>query len=180
LLIEDDRLFLEEIKEFEPENYEKEKQFLLPHFNNVYVDKDTWFIAGEAGMLAKSDNKGKDWQRIETDYLGSYFAISHVANGQYLLAGLRGNTFVSKNVMDWSDVPMPAPATINNLFATESGTYLFANSGNLFFVNNEQQVTHTLLPDGKAVMAGTVFKGELVLATEAGIKTLPLSAKSKQ
>ena len=180
LLIEDDRLFLEEIKEFEPENYDKERQFLLPHFNNINIAEHTWYMAGEAGFLAKSENQGKDWQRVDTDYIGSYFSLIRDNQGTKVLAGLRGNVFVSSSDDDWQAVSMPAPATINNAIATKHGVYLFANSGNLFKLAPNGHVQHTLLADGKAVMSGVWFNDQLVLATESGIKPVSLVADAKQ
>jgi photosystem II stability/assembly factor-like uncharacterized protein len=90
LLIEDDRLYLEDLKQYEPDVYIEERQFMLPHFNNINIIGSKLFLVGEAGFLAQSDMTGKDWQLIETDYFGSYFSILEV-KGSILLAGLRGN-----------------------------------------------------------------------------------------
>ena len=180
LLIEDDRLFLEDLRQFEPENYEKEKQFLLSHFNNIYLSNDIWYLAGEAGLLAKSVNNGQDWQNVETDYIGSYFSMTSLPSRQLLLAGLRGNVFVSTDESKWQSITLPAPATINNLLVTEDTTYLFANSGNLFEIDKDVNVKHTLLPDGKAIMSGVKFNDQLILATEAGIKRFPLTNNAKK
>jgi len=174
LLIEDDRLFLEEIKEYEPENYESEKQFLLPHFNNVLVGEDTWYMVGEAGFYATSSNQGEDWEIKETEYFGSYFSIGGNSE-QLMLAGLRGNAFLTDvSLQQWQPLPVPVPATINSMTQQDGVTYLFANSGNVFTVSGNQ-VSQKLFADGKAVMAGVVFKQRLILATEAGIKSVELS-----
>ena len=55
-------------------------------------------MAGEAGFLAKSSNQGKDWQRLEIDYYGSFFAVEKAKSDeqQLIVAGLRGNLFVEQ------------------------------------------------------------------------------------
>ncbi len=175
LLIEDDRLYLNDLKEYEPDVYQKEKQFMLPHFNNINVVGEQLFIAGEAGFLAKSDKDGEDWQIIETDYFGSYFSIINVDDSQFL-AGLRGNLFKSEDQGDsWQALDTGVKATINSAYHYKNVTYFFANSGNIFYTSNNTDINDYELDDGKAVMSGVVFNGFLYLATEAGIKKIALS-----
>ncbi len=175
LLIEDDRLYLEDLKQYEPDVYQSEKQYLLPHFNNINLIGDTLFIAGEAGFLAKSDVLGNDWHQIETDYFGSYFAISQ-SDEQLLLAGLRGNLFKSDDQGEsWQSLNTGVKATINSTYYDGKSTYFFANSGNIFYTNDNQQINSYALDDGKAVMAGVVYQDHLFLATESGIKKLSLT-----
>ena len=178
LLIEDDRIFLEEIKQYEPENYEQEKQFLLPHFNHVQVTDNTWVMVGEAGFYATSNNQGKDWQILETEYFGSYFTAYKGKEG-VTLAGLRGNAFKTDiNLTSWQQLDVPAPATINAMIQEDGTTYLFANSGNLFIADASGVKQH-LFADGKAVLSGVVFNDKLVLATESGIKSIKLTDLAK-
>ena len=180
LLIEDDRLFLADLKQFEPENYEKEKQFLLSHFNSVHLSDKAWYMVGEAGFVAKSDDQGQEWVKIETDYFGSYFAFDQLNDGTKLLAGLRGNAFISHDGEAWEEVRMPAPATINNLYIGKAQSFLFANSGNVFVLDKSLNVDHKIMPDGKAVMAGVQHGSTIIMATEAGIKKLSLSDAGQQ
>jgi len=166
LLIEDDRLYLNDLKE---------KQFMLPHFNNINVIGEQLFIAGEAGFLAKSDKDGQDWEIVETDYFGSYFSIIDVDNIQFL-AGLRGNLFKSEDQGDsWQALDTGVKATINSAYHYNDVTYFFANSGNIFYTSNNTDINDYVIDDGKAVMSGVVFNGFLYLATEAGIKKIALS-----
>lgn len=180
LLLAEDRDYLNEIKQFEPENYDSEKQFLLPHFNNITLGQYGWYLAGEGGFFALSEDKGKSWQRIETEYYGSYFAVHEIAQQKVLLAGLRGNAFefdIANN--DWQKLTTKVPATINNIYQYQANTYLFGNSGNLFVVANDRVKLHTFA-DGKAVLDGVVWQDKLILATEAGIKFIELQKLLKQ
>jgi photosystem II stability/assembly factor-like uncharacterized protein len=175
LLYEDDRLFLNDMKEHDPESYEIEKQFLLPHFNHISMLGDVWYLAGEAGFFAMSENKGVDWQRIETDYFGSYFALDELSDSRLLLSGLRGNVFQSDDSgQSWESIATPTKATINNSLVTTDAAYLFANSGNMFYLIGDK-MHHKAFADGKALLAGVIFNNSLVLATEGGIKSIALS-----
>lgn len=178
LLIEDDRLYLQDIKEFEPENYEKERQYLLPHFNQILITDDTWYMAGEAGFLAQSENQGQDWQRIDMEYYGSFFAVEEY-EGKLIVAGLRGNMFIQDAVssaqFDWQGQVLPGKATLNDILILNDKIFLFGNSGNMYFTQSGESVSHHLFEDGKAVMAGEVLGDKLVLATESGVKTLLIS-----
>ena len=175
LLIEDDRLYLADLKEYEPEVYKEERQFMLPHFNSIDVINGQLFIAGEAGFLAKSDMTGQDWQLIETDYFGSYFSISEVAD-TILLAGLRGNLFKSEDSGEsWDLLNTHIKATINSSYHTNNLAYFFANSGNIFYTSDNKNIQNYSFADGKAVMAGVIANDFLYLATEAGIKKVATS-----
>ncbi|GAB2993582.1 WD40/YVTN/BNR-like repeat-containing protein [Psychrosphaera aestuarii] len=175
LLLAEDREFLLDMKESDPEVYETEKQYLLPHFNDIYVNKDTWYLAGEAGFLATSNNQGKDWVKLPVDYYGSFFSLANNNNNELVVAGLRGNIFEQKNQDSWSEFTMKGNATINDILVIDGALYLFANSGNLYFSKTGDSFNHHIFEDGKAVMAGALKNNNIVLATEAGIKSISLA-----
>ncbi len=175
LLIEDDRLYLEDLKQFEPEVYEEEKQFMLPHFNDIALADGQLLMAGEAGFLASSNDQGENWQVIEADYFGSYFSIADSQNGVQV-AGLRGNLFESDdNAISWGKLKTPVAATVNDSFVADNNVYHFANSGNVFYSRNGEEFKVYTFDDGKAVMSGVVKDKTMYLATEAGIKSLPVN-----
>ena len=180
LLIEDDRLYLEDLKQFEPEVYEEEKQFMLPHFNDINRIGEQYVLAGEAGFLAKSSDKGENWQLIEADYFGSYFSLLPVKS-QLQVAGLRGNLFTSLDEGNtWQAANMPVEATINDSLQHANVSYHFANSGNLIYSKDGDNFNLHTFDDGKAVMSGVVKGDVLYLATEAGIKSIALSELKNQ
>lgn len=175
LLIEDDRLYLEDLKQFEPEAYDEEKQFMLPHFNDIAKVGDKWLLAGEAGFLAASSDQGEQWQLIEADYFGSYFSIADTTKGVQI-GGLRGNLFNSNDMGEsWSKLTTPIAATINDSFVQGSDVYHFANSGNVFYSKQGDAFQLHNFDDGKAIMSGVIKDGVMYLATEAGIKSLPVN-----
>lgn len=175
LLIEDDRLYLEDLKQFEPDVYDEEKQFMLPHFNDIAKVGNDWLLVGEAGFLALSKDQGDNWQLLEADYFGSYFSIADTSEGVQV-AGLRGNLFASNDQgQSWSKLPTPVQATINDSYVQGTNIYHFANSGNVFYSVAGDAFKLYNFDDGKAVMSGVVKDQVIYLATEAGIKSLPVN-----
>ena len=174
LLLEEDKLFLEDIKQYEPESYEFERLYMLPHFNNINFISGKYYLAGEAGFAASSFD-GVNWQRMQPDYLGSFFSISGNSTKLHL-AGLRGTLLESDNAGDsWVPIDTAQPATINSTITFGETKLFLANSGNVFIQQDNKDLSHFVFEDGKAVMSG-VFKDEhLVLATESGIKRVHLN-----
>ena len=174
LLFDGDREFLLEIKDSDPELYEIEKRYLLPHFNDVYLSGENWYLAGEAGFVAQSSNQGNDWEKLDVDYYGSFFSLTTDQQKKLVIAGLRGNVF-EKASDNWQALSMEGSATINDILVYKETVFLFANSGNLYFSTKGEDFKHYVFDDGKAVMSGVVKNSNLILATEAGIKFIPLA-----
>ena len=66
------------------------------HFYAITRSGDDLFIAGESGMLFRSEDYGRSWHRLESPYEGSYFGILGDPNGGFVTAyGLRGTVFYS-------------------------------------------------------------------------------------
>ena len=85
-------------------------------------------IAGEQGLVLRSDDAGRSFQRVESPYRGSFFALELPASGEIVLAGLRGNVWHSvDNGATWSQWPVPMPAAITASQITTDGTLLLAN-----------------------------------------------------
>ncbi len=66
------------------------------HYYGITRSGDDLFIAGEAGLLYRSEDFGKTWQRLDSPYEGSYFGILGNPEGGFVTVfGLRGNIFYS-------------------------------------------------------------------------------------
>jgi photosystem II stability/assembly factor-like uncharacterized protein len=85
-------------------------------------------LAGEQGLLARSDDGGKTFQTMSTPYKGSWFAGELRADGQTVLAGLRGNVWRSTDGgFQWTQLPAPVPATITAMALAPDGGLLLAS-----------------------------------------------------
>ncbi len=170
LLFAEDRDYLNDLKETDPQGYEAETASILPHFNRIFKADNKLMLVGEMGLLAHSVDNGKTWQRDEEIYPGSFFAYAQNTQGEELVAGLRGNIFTRTAQTNWQHIHNDKTATVNSILDTgKDGWLLLANSGVIFHykggtLNLEQ------LPDGKSILDAVLFKKQLVMASENGIK----------
>ncbi|MEH6591543.1 MAG: YCF48-related protein [Halioglobus sp.] len=67
------------------------------HLNAITGDAgNLLWIVGEGGLMFHSDDKGLNWQQLESPYEGSLFGIQyHIGRSMLLVYGLQGNAFVS-------------------------------------------------------------------------------------
>jgi len=178
VLSEDDQDYLQQLQESDEQMYETELGAILPHFNRLYADGNVLYMAGEAGFVAKSIDNGLSWLRLDEFYNGSLFDITRTTQMSLLTVGLRGHAFISDDQgMNWQQVALTESATFNSAFSDASGRqYLVGNAG-VLLVSDKTGKTYTdySQPDGKAIVNGLIWQGQLILVTEVGIKTINLS-----
>lgn len=178
LLLDEDREYLAELKDSDPESYQIESEALLPHFNRLYADANALYMIGEAGFAAKSVDFGDSWQRLDTFYNGSLFDITRTPQMALLAVGLRGHAFISTDEGEyWQQTSLSNNATLNSAFSdTHGSVYLVGNAGTLLISRDgTNSFTDYSRADGKAIVNGLVWHQQLILVTETGIKTVNLS-----
>lgn len=174
LLTEDDIDYLMELKAEDTQAYLEERASLLPHFNRIYINQQAFYLAGELGLLANSNDQGNSWQRLPEIYQGSFYDITKTAAGRYLAVGLRGNIFTkTAEGTPWQKIEINSKALLNSVVLSDEKVFVLGNSGVLLTSNNGgADFTLQQLADGKGLLAGTVFNGLLIIASEVGIKTV--------
>ncbi|PKM20171.1 MAG: hypothetical protein CVV11_01250 [Gammaproteobacteria bacterium HGW-Gammaproteobacteria-15] len=178
LLLEEEREYLAELKETDPESYQVETEALLPHFNRLYADGNALYMIGEAGFAAKSINFGDSWQRLDAFYNGSLFDITGTPQMALLAVGLRGHAFISQDQgQHWQQITLSRNATLNSAFSDDNGSvYLVGNAGTLLISRDgAASFADYSQADGKAIINGLVWHNLLVLVTETGVRTINLS-----
>ncbi|WP_245861372.1 WD40/YVTN/BNR-like repeat-containing protein [Arsukibacterium tuosuense] len=177
LAAEEDKEYLLDLQQTDPEIYRSELGSILPHFNRLFVDGNTLYMVGEAGFIAKSADFGDSWLRMEEFYNGSLFDLHRTPEMGLLAVGLRGHVFRSEdNGQTWQQVELSESATLNSVFSDAKGTvYLAGNSGTLLqSIDDGLTFTERSEPDGKAILNGVVLDNQMLLVTEVGIKVLNL------
>ena len=175
LLSQEDLDYLDELKQEDEQVYLEERASILPHFNRIFLDGRTTYLVGEMGLIAKSNNFGKDWQRFDDIYQGSFFDVARTQQGNLLAVGLRGNAFRSlRNGTPWQKSETAVTALLNSIvLATDTQLFVLGNNGVLLESNDDGSTfTKRSQEDGKALLAGTIFQRQLVIASEVGIKVL--------
>lgn len=127
---------------------------------------DTVLMAGEQGLLAHSADGGARFEALPSPYKGSWFTGAMLADGDWLLAGLRGNVWRHSGTT-WSQLPSPSASSVTALAAlpgsrallgTQSGIVLALADGVLKPLNPGAPVPMpaALLPlrDGRVLSLG--------------------------
>ncbi|MEH6570536.1 MAG: YCF48-related protein [Halioglobus sp.] len=72
------------------------------HLNGIAGDaQGNYWIAGEGGVLFRSNNFGASWQKLPSPYAGSWFGVDlSPRSARLLIFGLRGNVYHSDDAGD--------------------------------------------------------------------------------
>jgi photosystem II stability/assembly factor-like uncharacterized protein len=89
---------------------------------------DTLLLAGEQGLLARSDDGGQRFEALTSPYKGSWFTAEIQPDGRFVVGGLRGQVWRSADRgQQWTALPSPVPATITAMAASPDGSLLLAS-----------------------------------------------------
>lgn len=169
----DDQAYVEELKEEDEEFYQEEMASILPHLNRVNADGDRLLVAGESGLVAYSDDQGKSWQRVETNYYGSFFDIAKLGDNKVLAAGLRGNLYVSDAQMqDWRSTDTGTTATFNSIVPLSSSEALLVGNNGTLATYKDGTVELDKTVDGENVLNAVSLSDDIVAVSAVGIKSL--------
>jgi len=178
-LSSDDQAYLEEIKLEDEQFYQEELASILPHLNRVSMFEDTLYLAGEAGLLASSSDLGKSWQRLDIDYLGSFFDFKKTPGQKLIAAGLRGNLFEYQADEDiWKKIDSGSKASLNSIVILANDDVLVVgNNGNLVCSAGDI-IEQSQTTDNEAIINAVEFKNQLIAVTAVGIQYLQPSHQS--
>lgn len=158
-----------------------------PRALHWYVSRrqgNTLLLAGEQGLLVRSDDGGASFQALESPYRGSWFSGDILADGRWLLAGLRGNVWQGPGApaaASWRRLPVPVPSSITALVAMPGGAVLAATQGGLVLKLVEGAATQALNRDKPVPMPAALLPlrdGRLLSMGMAGV--VPVSALQAQ
>lgn len=126
-----------------------------PHFFAIAALGDTLFLAGEKGVLMRSDDVGQSWQQVDSPYHGTFFGL--LAQGDDLVVfGLNGHLFRSGDRgASWSAIAGSGGKSLFTAIPLENGHILLGGgAGTLLEVTlDEGSVRRLRNPDRKDVLA---------------------------
>ncbi len=150
------------------------------HLYDIERLGDDFFIAGEQGLLLRSQDGGEHFDALQSPYEGTWFGLLATQGGALLAYGLRGNVFVSMDQgTSWQ--PANSASQVSFVAARElsDGRIVLANQAGQLFASNDQGKNFTPLQG----MPGTPFtsltqaaSGALVLGSLRGLTSLALSS----
>lgn len=147
------------------------------HLYAVAPSASGFYIAGEQGLLLRSQDAGEHFEALATPYEGSYFSLAVQANGDLLLGGLRGKVFRSCDQgASFTAVANPLPISINDMRLLGNRLLLVNQAGGLLQASPDRtRLAPLALPPGPPLTAvaqaadgalvGVGFAGPVRLAT---------------
>jgi photosystem II stability/assembly factor-like uncharacterized protein len=195
MLSDDDNEYLESIKDDEA-FYLEELSFISPHLNKLSYKNGLLYVAGEAGLIAVSDDRGLSWRRLDIDYHGSFFDVGflqadNLQSNITLAVGLRGNIFVLSE-KDQVLIPTCITTSLNRVITTPTKTFVVGNNGVVLSVDegslNELELgprsagacqkhpSVTLIDTdfSDSILSGMLSDDGLILVTAGGLKTVAI------
>lgn len=135
---------------------------------------DILFVAGEQGILFRSQDKGITWEPIDSPYHGSFFGITSADPATLLLHGLQGNLWLSRDRGEsWSRVVTGLSSGINAGTVLSDGTIvLVGNSGAILLSRDKgSMVSVRFMPDRQTLSSVVSLQdGTLITVGAAGIR----------
>ncbi|WP_372870158.1 WD40/YVTN/BNR-like repeat-containing protein [Shewanella sp.] len=175
LLFEEDRNYLNELKETDPEVYAIEKASLLPHFNRmILLDDGRLLMVGELGLVSVSSDGGESFERLPFDYEGSMFSAVQHGDAVYVM-GLRGHIFEAGPALDeWQQLDLPVESSINGALASSNGSvYFVGNAGVVLEKTAAGDIKLVARRQGENLVAAAQDpKGEVWLVGAKGVLAL--------
>jgi len=136
------------------------------HLNRIVgsTDGQHWLIVGERGLVLRSDNQGQDWTAVPEFYKGSFYNAMSLANGGWLVYGMRGNAYYNHGDANWTQSVIPAPVAFFAHAVLPDGRLLLIGQGSMLATSSNQGAEFSLnrlkgrttltdiqvLPDGTA------------------------------
>jgi len=108
------------------------------HLYTIRSHGDVIVIAGEQGIVFRSDDAGQNFRRLVTPYSGSYFTAELPSDDEIVVAGLRGNVWRSVDRgASWRKVEVETPVSFSaSAKGGDQGLVLASQAGRLFFLRD--------------------------------------------
>ncbi len=148
------------------------------HLYAVRAQQGRLFIAGEQGLLLRSDDGGASFAALESPYKGSFFGLLAARSGTLLAYGLRGNTFRSTDVgTSWQKVETGTPVSISAAAELDGGALaLLTQAGELLASRDDGRSFARGGPGAAVPAAGlaATADGQLAVASLRGMRRITL------
>ena len=149
------------------------------HLNRIVgASLDRLYIAGEAGRLYRSDDRGDRWQELASPYGGSFFDVLPLGDDALLVTGLRGNLFRSEDAgASWHRLETGTVALLGGAAALPGGALAVVGLSGVVLVSRDGGRSFTLeqQSDRSGLSSAlAVGKDALAIAGEGGVRRIVL------
>ena len=109
------------------------------HISRVIKVGSSLLLVAESGTLARSDDDGASWMRLESPYEGSWFNALAIDDGSVLVFGMRGNVYRTADLgVTWEKVPLDTTASLMGGAQLEDGTILLLGNTGLLTLSRDR------------------------------------------
>jgi photosystem II stability/assembly factor-like uncharacterized protein len=169
------------------------------HLNAVTrLGDGSLLLVGELGMLARSEDEGQTWTRLESPYESSLFAVEPFGERGAVIAGLRGNVFMSADVVtaEWQTIETGSVQSVFGIARQNGAFWLAGLNSSLLELSTDGAIRRpdtTLVATGSRSAPGLPPRREqegsgyadvlaldaetFITAGDAGVRKWRLSAK---
>lgn len=143
------------------------------HYNAILAPgPDLRLIAGEAGLLLVSADRGASWTQLESPYDGSFFDALALDERTWLAYGLQGHISRTEDGgQSWTDVPSHTTAGLMGGARLEDGRVVLVGLQGVVLTSEDGGRSFTLSQRGDRVAladAAVAANGDLILLGEQG------------
>jgi photosystem II stability/assembly factor-like uncharacterized protein len=146
------------------------------HLYTIRAAGGSLYLAGESGLVIRSDDGGASFKRLGTPYDGSYFTLA-ARGDKVVVGGIRGNAYRSSDKgKTWHKIELPVPASLTTSLLVDDGSaqgrLLLANQAGQILVSEDMGRSFAALPLAPlppVTALSCVDDGKLVVATLMGI-----------
>ena len=147
------------------------------HLNAIApAGPDRLFLAGEAGVLYRSDDGGETWRALPSPYSGSWFGALALDADTVFVAGLRGRLFRSEDAGEsWTRIETGTTATLTDLVQVNPDLMLITGLAGALLTSRDNglSVSYRPLPARRGISTAlATADGSVVLVGESGIEPL--------
>ena len=145
------------------------------HISRVIQVDSTLLLVAESGTLARSDDGGANWTRLESPYEGSWFNALEIDDGSVLVFGMRGNVFRTADLgATWGKVPLGTTASLMGGAQLADGRILLVGNTGLLALSTDRGRTLQLhwSPASKGFAQVVEADGRLLAVGEGGVSVI--------
>jgi photosystem II stability/assembly factor-like uncharacterized protein len=139
----------------------------------IRLDDGRLLIAGEGGLLARSADGGKTWEKLPSIYAGSFFGALALPDNGALVFGMRGHVFRSEDGGEtWQQAEVPDAVSLFGGYRQADGRIILVGASNTLWISDDGgRVFRPGLGHDRAILADVrPVEGGWLTAGENGLR----------
>ncbi|WP_088282681.1 YCF48-related protein [Ideonella sp. A 288] len=156
------------------------------HLNHIFAGPPgaggapaSLWIAAESGLLFRSDDNARTWQKVALPYKGSIWGGTTLADGAMLVWGMRGNLLRSDDGgKTFASVPTGTDQSLGGGVQLPDGAVVLAGLGGVVVHSADGRRFESTVRDDRAGLGGVLPgpDGQVVLLGQGGVQIHPIAA----